>query len=157
MVHLVEDSFVLVIEIAAVAEYSWGEVDQKLVRAAGFKTTDEWKASQAKEGPVWACVFQVAEDARYLHRRIARGYTRNPALGLPEQALDDADLQRYSSEAWVRQAERRKMVLEAKSLAERVRDLERAAGEGDDGARRSLFVIRQRVEAAERKRGRDAA
>jgi hypothetical protein len=157
MVHLIEDTFVLVIEIGAVSEVPWEQVDQKLVRAAGFKTTDEWKTTQLRPGLVWACVFRVAEDARYLHRRISRGYTRNPALGLPEQALDEADLTRYSSEAWVRQAARKVEEREAKSLAERVRELEREASAGDDGARRSLFVIRQRVEAAERRRGRDAA
>jgi hypothetical protein len=158
MVHLIEDSFVMIIEIGAVSEVPWAGVDQKLVRAAGFKTTDEWRETQlVRKGSAWACVFRVAEDARWLHRKISRGYTRNPALGLPEQALDEADLARYSSENWIRHAEHKKREQDEKSLASRVTELERQAAAGEEGAKRSLFVIRQRLDQSDRKRDRDAA
>lgn len=121
------------VRVCGVRRIALGEVDYPTVRSNGYKTQrdfyDAWYQRHdiiRPRRPVTVAVFVLVEDARWLHKRVHRGYTRNPALATSDhaQALDEADLERYANDAALRRERERREELRrarARSLGIRIK------------------------------------
>jgi hypothetical protein len=118
-----EDPLIFTVAIQSVVALGLVELDQLLVRSAGFQTTEDffldWLSGHRRidvRAEVFVCGFTLVEDARFLHERISRGYTPDPARSVrgEPQALGRGDL-----ESLRRSEEHRR---EVRSLANRLRE-----------------------------------
>ena len=80
------------------------------------------------------------------------GETLNPARALDPDApkVPIEDQERFTAAAHLKDQKRQQKEREATPVAERIADIERRAQQGDAEAQKHLFVIRQRVEKAEK-------
>jgi excisionase family DNA binding protein len=88
-----EDPTVFAIEIIHIDETALADLDLRTVRGAGYETQrdfyDDWlrRRRHIDPGqPVRVCAFAFQARERYLHQRIHRGYTENPAHAAPGEA-----------------------------------------------------------------------
>lgn len=105
---LQSDPNVVSIVITHVQRTTLLDIDLAMARAAGYRTQrdfyDAWLERRRVIIPgleVLVHAFRLAETPRYLHERVHRGYTSDPARaarGEPE-ALDAMDLRRYADTA----------------------------------------------------------
>jgi hypothetical protein len=129
-----EHPSVFAIKITDICEFALVELDLGIVRAAGFRTQrdfyDDWLERRrwiCPDEPVRVCAFVFEAPERYLHRRVHRGYTTNPADGAKGEcaALSASELRDLSAGAAKRlERERRQetMTQRARSLQIRLKD-----------------------------------
>ena len=119
------------------------------------KTTCHAEILSVTDSPDFVALrLRIAPAASDRPRMLARksGYTELSDPLDAGEALSVADLEQYARENGTRFIEDREAERGAMPLADRLKDLERRAAAGDQQAKRHLFVIRQRVEAAEKRR-----
>jgi hypothetical protein len=120
--------------------------------------------------PIRVSVLEIERDRSHrphlLAAHIIAGkqgpYTENWHNALPEEpeAIDDETLERYAAQAnqdTQDERERRRLEHEARSLTDRLAELERAEAAGDPDAPRYIAGIRKRLDAAERALAKRAA
>lgn len=158
------DPEAFIIEILGILTLPLSMLGYNACRDAGYRSQreffDEWYARHGWIDPdqtVNVCHFQIVEDTRYLGS--TRDYTRNQHDSIDPEApaLDKADLERYAGAARQRHEQRQQRILLSTPLHERVRILEQRARDGEQEARRHLFMIGKHVQAAEKRRARKAA
>jgi hypothetical protein len=125
--YLLGDEDGVTIRVTGVRRCALRDLDFPACRAAGHRTQrdffDAWYERHGIIDPdrvVTVAVFVLAEDARWLHRRVHRGYTHDPAESADYvQALDRADLERYADSARWRDDRVRRELAHAGRIANR--------------------------------------
>lgn len=151
---------VFAITVTEVWETTLTGLDFATIRAAGFKTQrdfyDEWIEWRRHIDPdelVRVCAFGFTDPGRFLHAKVHRGYTTNPAesaRGEP-QALSSGELKELAGDAARRFDRQRREEIrrrQARSLAQR---LKLATAKGDSREMRALSREIDRL-AAEQER-----
>lgn len=121
----------------------------------------------AFDGDTWAITSAgkaalLREIPRFLHAKVPRGYTTNPALaakGEPE-AVDDTTLDvfcRHADQQRARSLADRQRAVEELRLSERVARLEAEAAAAGVDIRRKMAKVQETIRAAERQLRRDSA
>jgi hypothetical protein len=131
-----ENPCVLTIDVTATYPSQLLQLPYATIRRAGYKTSEDfytdwiWRRRRIIiDLPVSICEFQLAEEVRYLHQKIHRGYTTNPALAVDRDApaLSESELVTVADFARRRQ-ERDLAAQHARNISIRLRD---AARRGD--------------------------
>jgi hypothetical protein len=149
---LQHDPLVFTIEVRSVAEVLLTELTLVTIRAAGYRTTEEfdqyWVARRrVVPEEVFVHWFQMVEDARFLHARVERGYTSDPARSVAgePQALSPRDLASVQHQSVEQRAEA--MRQRGRSIGLRLKEAARAgnfgayAGLSDELAQLSTEVV----------------
>lgn len=162
------DPAMFVIEITDITERQLLDLDLLAVRQAGFKTLEEFYCEWLQRRraivvglDVKLYTFRVAEDALYLHKRVHRGYTRNPNHAIPDepQVVDREVLDRFAEDArdrYVAQHADELAKREARSLSNQLREAHsRAARRGVD-VTPEIAAIRAQLDQIRNKLGEAA-
>ena len=161
-----QDPVVMAVEITQTVQAALADLDYPTIRATGFRTQrdfyDDWMARHHTIDPdrqVWVCWFTVIEDAWYLHHATDGGLTRDPSKAMKGegQAVSPTELKLLGARAERKHETEKRATREAMPLEKRLAIVRQRAADGDSQAARHLHVIKQRIEAAERQRGRDVA